>query len=351
MAGTLYGFPFNEELFNYRWGQEPDPITTALIDSGAMVADAEIANQIAAGSEVYTVPFYNTLDGTPVNYDGKTDITAAETSGGSQSGIVYGRAISWKARDFTFDFNKADPMGNIVSQVSRYWDKYRQSVMLAVLKGIFGVNGTTHATGADEDFLEAWELHTTNIASATANTVAETNKIGATTLFDAVVKACGDKAAGQFNLAIMHSVVAKNLAGTNLLEFRKYTDPMGIERQLPITDINGMTVVVSDLVPTSTGTTSQETEYTTYLVGNGFLRYAPAPVKVPSEIDRDPKTNGGEDLLYTRIRETILPNGFSYVKGGSDAVSPTDEMLATATKYMPIFDPKCLACAQVISNG
>ena len=351
MAGTLYGFPFNEELFDYMWRNAPDPITTALIESGVLVYDAEIANQISKGSEVYTVPFYNVLQGTPVNYDGKTDIPANETSGGTQSGIVYGRAIAFKARDFTFDFNRADPMMSIAAQVARFWDKQRQGTMLSIIKGIFGVGASTHAGDDPDDYAEAWESHTTNIASATANTVTDANKIGATTIGDATVKACGDRAVGQFNLAIMHSVVAQNLAGTQLLEFRKYTDPMGIERTLPITDINGMTVIVYDGVPTAQGTVSKMTEYDSYVFSGGALRYAPAPVKNPVEAARDPKTNGGEDLLYTRVRETILPNGFSYVKGAGDAVSPTDAMLGTPTKYAPIFDPKCIGAVRIVSNG
>ena len=347
MPGTLYGFPYNEELFDYYYRNEPDPITTALVESGAMVNDPEIAQQISKGSELYTVPFYKTIGGDPVNYDGKTDITATDTEGGFQTGVVYGRAKAWKARDFVYDFHKANPMAVIAGQVNRYWAKQRQITLLSILNGIFAVNSTVHS---DDEFSKEWEAHTVNIAAA-STTIAETNKVTDTTISDATVKACGDLAFGSFGLAIMHSAVAQHLADTQLLEYRKYTDPMGIERSLPIVDINGLTVIVYDGVPTAQGSTSKATEYTSYVLGNGALRYAPAPVKAPYEPFRDPKTNGGEDLLYTRLRETICPNGFTYIPQSGDAVSPTNEMLAEGKRYKPIFEPKCLPMVRIVSNA
>ena len=348
MAKSLFGFPYDEELFSYLYGQEPDPITTALLDSGAMVYDGEIAAQISNGSNLYTVPFHKTLGGEPVNYDGKTNITADETTAATQTGVVWGRAKAWKRRDFTVDFNNVDPMHAIVSQTKRFWDKQTQKDMLTVLKAIFGINSTVHS---DDAFSKAFEAHTLDIASTSDGQMTEANKIGATTLGDATVKACGDNALGKFNLAVMHSTVAQNLAGTNLLEYRKYTDPMGIQRTLPIVDINGMTVIVFDGVPTEEDSTSHLMEYTTYLLGDGALRYAPAPVDVPFEAARDASTNGGMDLLYTRRRHTICPNGITYVPQSDEPASVTDAQLAESKRFKPVFDPKCLPFARVVSNG
>lgn len=349
MAGTLYGFPFDEELFYRNWRNAPDPVTTALVDSGVMVEDAEIATMIAGGSDLYSVPFYNVIGGEPVNYDGKTDITADDTDATYQTGVVFGRAKAWRARDFVVDYHKADPMGQIVSQVASYWAKQRQNQLINILGALFGV---TKPSGSPEnpEFYDQWALHTTDLSSASA-TVAEGNKLGATSIGDAAVKACGDLATGKFALAVMHSVVAQNLAGLQLLEFRKYTDPTGIERQLPIADINGKTVIVSDRVPYVAATDSSAAKYTTYVLGAGALRHADAPVMVPVETERDAKTNGGEEYLYTRKRETMLPNGFSYTKKSSDGPSPTDAMLGESARYNPVFDPKCLGFARIVSNG
>ena len=336
MPGMLYGYPFNEELFNYRWRNEPDMVSTALIESGAVQQNAEIANQISMGSDVYTVPFYKVLTGEPANYDGNTDVPVVDPEGSYQSGIVFGRTQGWGERDFTIDYNHADPMGQIVSQVSKFWRKYDQTILLAILNGVFGVTG---ATG-----FEQWDEHTLDI-SASGGTTSDDNKVGATTFGDAAVKACGDAANGAFGLAIVHSQVANRLAGLNLLEFAKYTDARGIERPLPIGYINGYTVVVTDQVPVDSG------KYTSYLLGAGAIQTADAPVDTPSEVVRDAKTKGGRTELITRVRKTFHPNGFSYTKGASDAPSPTIEMLGDSAKWAPVFDPKAIAMAKVVSNG
>lgn len=350
MAATLYGYPYDEELFAYRWRNEPDPITTALLNSGAMVANSEIASMVAGTSNLYTVPFYKVITGDPVNYDGATDIEATETEGGYQSGIVYGRAQAWKARDFIFDFHKGDPMGQIVSQVNYFWDKYRQTTLLAILEAVFGVTVPDDADDTVAQWYTDWANHITDLTSGSTE-VSDDNKVGATTFADAAVNACGDLAVGQFGLAIMHSKVAANLAGTQLVEYRKYTDSMGIERSLPIADINGYTVVISDQVPYTAATDSSAATYTSYLLGNGAVHYAPASVRRPVEADRDPKTNGGEDLLYTRIRETMLPNGFSYTPASGDGVSPDLDTLGSSDRYSLIWDPKAIAMAKIVSNG
>lgn len=340
MAGTLYGFPFNEELFSYKWRNEPDTVNTALYESGAIQVNAEIAAQISQGSDTYTVPFYKTIGGTPANYDGKTDMPVVDTEGGYQSGIVFGRMQGWKAKDFIVDFHKADPMGQIASQVARFWNKYDQGIILSILNAVFGITPSTE--------MAQWSEHVLDISSATS-TVADANKVGETTFGDAAVKACGDAAKGAFSLAFMHSTVANRLDGLELVEFAKYTDERGIERPLPIAYVNGYTVVVTDQVPVDTS--GDNPKYTSYLLGTGAIQTADANVKVPVEVDRDPVKNGGEEMLYTRVRKTFLPNGFTYTKVAGDTPSPTDAALGTSSRYAPIYDPKSIAMAKIVSNG
>ena len=339
MAGTFLNYPFDEELFDYRWRNEPDVVKTALLESGAMVVNGDIASQISNGSNYYTVPFYRNLaDTEPQNYDGQTDIEVEETKGDTASGIVWGRSHGWKERDFVRDFNSgADPMGLVVSQVGRYWARWRQRVLAGILEACFACDGGDYAT--------EWALHTTDL-SASGGTVAAGNKLAEASLSEAAQKACGDNAPGMFGLAIMHSKCALNLAKLDLLEFRRYTDPAGITRQLPIADAEGYTIVVDDSLGDPEGG-----KYTTYLLGHGAVNYAPAPVQRPSELARDGKTNGGQTELYTRLRETMLPNGFTYVKQDGDGVSPTDEQLREAARWKPVYDPKAIPMVRLVTNG
>lgn len=348
MAGTFLNYPFDEELFYMQWQTEPDPTKLAMINSGAVAENAAIRQLISNGSNFYTFPIYNLIGGTPDNYDGTSNITMDEPDGKYQSGVVYGRAHSWKARDFVFDFNSgADPMRQISSQVARYWQKQRQKIILGILDGVFGATAAFDST--DTATPAAWTNHTTNIAATTATVTAD-NKLGETTLGDAIQKAVGDNM-DIFSMVWMHSRVAANLANLELLQYRKYTDAQGIQRTLKIADYNGHTVIIDDDVPVadSTKATGQK-EYTSYVLGRGALQHASAPVKVPVEIGRDMLTAGGYDYLVTRFRESFHPNGFSFQLPTS-CISPTDAQLKASANWKIITDPKCIPLVRIISNG
>lgn len=345
MPGTFLGYPFDEEIFLMNWRAAQDPTRTAMIDSGAVQRNAEIARMIANGSNLYTIPFYNVLGGDDDNYDGATDMTVTDPTGGSQTGVVYGRMHAWRDKDFIRDFNSgANPMQQISSQVAKYWNKKRQNRLIGIMNGIFGITGN-----------DGWSLHTTNIAfAATSGTAGEANMVGEASAAEAVQKAVGDNA-GIFSLAIMHSKVALNLAKQNLLQFRKYTDAAGIERTINIADWNGYTVIIDDGVPVATNAKDVTAkDYTTYLFGTGAIQFAEAPVDTPVETSRTVLTNGGYNILATRLRETLHPNGFSYTlpkSGGVNVSSPSDAQLATAAQWSCVVDPKLIPIARIISNG
>ena len=340
MPGTFLNFPFDEELFLMQWQAAQDPVITALLTSGALVEDATIRDMIRNGSNLYTIPFYNVLGGEEDNYDGQTDITETEHSGASQSGVVYGRAHSWMDRDFVHDFNSgADPMRSIVDQTSHFWAKKKQARMVKILTAVFGITGNDN-----------WDLHTLNIAS-TASTASDANKVDAASATDAMQQANGDNA-GVYSMAVMHSKVAANLAKQQLLQYRKYTDPMGIERIVNIADWNGLTVIVDDGVPaTASASATGEMEYTTYLFGRGALLGASAPVKTPVETGRETKKYGGYDYLINRLRETIHPNGFSWTMDMAATASPTDVNLGNTSNWKLVADPKLIPMARLITNG
>lgn len=352
MAGKFLGYPFDEEIFLMNWKAALDPTKTAMIESGAVVQDAEVARLIANGSNTYTIPIYNVLSGSDDNYDGETNITVSAPDAHSQTGVVYGRAHAWKDQDFVHDFNSgANPTVQIASQVAKYWQKKRQNRLIGIMGGIFSI--------ADDstDYWDEWQKHTLNICSASSS-ASDANMVSEATAAEAAQKAVGDNS-NIFTMAIMHSKIALALSKLNLLQFRKYTDASGIERTVNIADYNGMTVIVDDGVPVSaSASVTGGLEYTTYLFGAGAIRMASAPVKHPVETDRISLTAGGYDVLINRFRETLHPNGFSYTlpyvagSSGPKVVSPTDLQLgAYANWSLAGCDPKSIAMARIISNG
>lgn len=343
MPGTYLNYPFDEDIFLQAWAAEPDPVRTALLSSGVMVADPLIASALQNDGNSYSIPFYETLTGDPVNYDGGTDITSTETSGGYQSGIAYGRAKGFTARDFVAELSGSDPMGHIAASVGRYWDKVRQSILIKILDAVFGITG-------DDD----WEKHTIDL-SAAAGASPTPSLIEATTLGDVATEVLGDNRSA-FSVAIMHSAVANTLEKLQALEYWKYTDANGMQRPMRIASANGFTVIVDDGVPTtatsSGGSSTTLGTYTTYLLGAGVLRQAPGRLDHPVEVSRDPAKNGGQDTLYTRIRESIHPNGFSFkIPSSSWTNSPTDAQLAASENWERKFEAKAIPMAKLITNG
>ncbi len=335
---TYLNFPFDQEVFVQSWEAAPDPTKAAMIDCGALVEDSLIASRIQTDGCLYTVPFYSILEGDPDNYDGATDISTAEPAAGSQTGVVYGRGKGFTARNFASELSGSDPMGHIASTIGKYWAKQRQKALLSILDAIFGISGSSGNA-------KKWkENHILNLASS-----ATPYTIGATDLNDLATMALGDNKQ-LFSLAIMHSNVAKSLENQQLLEFWKYTDVNGIERPTTLASVNGYTVVIDDSVPVETSDSG--TSYTTYLLGEGAIRTAKGRVEVPAEVYRDPMKNGGQDTLYTRIRETIHPNGFSFAAPSSDWTnSPTDAQLSASANWSLAFDPKAIPIAKLVTNG
>ena len=182
-------------------------------------------------------------------------------------------------------------------------------------------------------------------------------KFDETTLNNTMQKALGDNKA-KFALAIMHSQVSTNLENLNLIAYMKYTDKDGIERDMAIGTLNGRTVLVDDNMPAEPQGDGSVL-YTTYVLGNGAIEYTNCGVKVPYEMSRDPKTNGGEETLYSRQRKVFSPIGISFKN--TSIISPTNAQLESGAnwtiansnglgneKYYPI---KAIPIARIITKG
>lgn len=327
-TAMFLGYPFDKELFIQMWTEAPDPILTAMLNSGAMVQDSLIENRISGDGNYYTIPFYNPLEGDPSNYNGMTDVNVSETTGTSQSGIVYGRSKGFMARDFQGELSGSDPMGHIARTVARYWAKQRQRILIGIIDGVFD---TTDA-GAF-----ATEFKSTHILGTGAS-------IGVTDANRLMTKSMGDHKQ-EYSMAIMHSIVAERLENMQVLEFWKQTMADGIQRPLPLASYNGLTVIIDDGVPVNGN------EYTTYLFGNGVLRQANGRVDNPTGVERDEIKYGGTETLVTRLRETIHPNGFHFtVPTTGWTESPTDTQLFDGANWGVRFNPKAIALSKLVTT-
>lgn len=394
---------FNGEVFQKYVERIPNTKRNELIKSRAIRQRPDLAQAMAdqTGGNYITTPLLGLISGsTPTNYDGATNISPSGTETYTHSRVVVGRANGWTEKDFSFDITGGeDFMENVAQQISEYWDEIDQDTLVHILNGIFKMSDT-----AGQAF----------IASHSYDVTGKTNSNGilgcmdGTTMNTAMQRACGDNK-GKFTLAAMHSNVATNLENLKLLVYLKYNDANGLERELSIGTLNGRLVLVDDSMPSeeiaaeyaktsdqtvdatktyytrsgSAGayvytpvaspvdaslstyyemTAEAYTKYTTYVLGDGAIEYTDCGAKVPYEMDRDPKTNGGEDTLYSRQRKCWAPYGINFTKSSMSSLSPTDAELetganwelvnngksSTARKYI---NAKAIPIARILSRG
>lgn len=342
---------FNPEAFGYMVQRVPNLTMNELKKSRALAGNPDIRNVFANqdGTAYARLVMRGLIDGDAVNYDGGTDITASSTKTFEQGVVVIGRAKAWVERDFSYDVTGGvDFMQNISEQVAQYKDTLDQDTILAVLKGIFSMTGTKN--------LEFVNGHTTQVDG----------NCGATTLNTAMNKACGANK-GKFTLVFVHSDVATGLENLNLLEHLKYTDKDGVTRPLHLATWSGRLVVIDDSLPTEAvaqqGETPAHTLYTSYVLGNGAIGYEDIGAKVPYEMGRDPKVNGGQDTLYMRQRKVFAPFGLSYEKANQASLSPTPAELENGANWTLVhsgetvaanrsyINHKAIPIARIISKG
>lgn len=353
---------FNPQAFGQYVDRIPNLKRNELLKSKALKASSEIRGLF--NSQTTTaygrIPMFGNLDGAALNYDGQTDITATSTETFERGVVVYGRAKAWIEKDFSEDITGGvDFMDNVAQQVAQYWEEIDQDVLLSILSGIFAMTGVKN--------LEFVTNHTYDITAKTGDDSQGNplSKVGPATLNNAMQQACGQNKS-KFAIVIMHSAVATNLENLRLFKYLQYTDGDGIQRDLTIGTWNGRIVLVDDSMPIEEvpedGGNPAYTKYTTYVLGEGAFDYEDIGAKVPYEMARDAKTNGGQDTLYSRQRKVLAPYGISYEKKSQATLSPTNSEFADGQNWSLVhndgagaarkaIDHKAIPIARVISQG
>ena len=434
MAGIFDKKYFNNEVFSKYLDTLENPKLNKFMEAGIFATRNDLKSMLVdqTGGNYIVVPMKGRIGGDPVNYDGDTNITATGIGTYKQGMVVIGRAKAWSELDFSTDITGEDFMDDIASQVGDYWAEIDQDTILSTLKGIFATSN---------------DFTTNHIYDITSETV---KTVGATTLNSAIQKASGDKKE-KFKVVITHSVVSTNLENANVVEYLKYTDSKGIERELGLGTWNGRLLLVDDSVganysytgagvytvtvggtiaegdkltvlgetvtadsdddavdlatavvsalgtlddysvsrsqavitfteksghygagaPTANiestaGTVDVATttapaytaSYNTYVLGENAFTYANVGAKVPSEVDRDSRTDGGIDFLVTRQRKVFAPFGFSFKASAMASDSPTKSELESGSSWEIVKDAsgnpiphKLIPIAKIVSQG
>lgn len=317
--------------------QEKQIEKNAFIQSGIMVADAGLVALCAQSGMGGEYDQIKPLDMSEPNYasDNSTDTKASDKLGTQQ--LKYRKAArtkQWSAMDIARGVGLNDPMVGIADRVGDYWSTDVQRRLINSMVGIYEDNKANYSSDMIVDV--------SNDASgaATADELAN-----AKNFLDALaLKGDMDNISG----FAVHSSVYYGLR-----QLRQLVDTHDPITNTSFTTLEGKSIIFDDSLPAVMG--SNRIAYTSILFGGGAVAYGEGnmPNTIASELFRNPNAgNGsGEDTLYSRRTDIIMPVGFSWENTAVAGLSATYAELQNAANWTRVWDPKNIPVSFLVSNG
>lgn len=314
---------------------------TRLIQSGALVRDAQIDGMLSGGGLTFNVPSWKDLANVPENVStddakGVNDAVPQKTGTGQEVAVRMNRNQSWSEADLVSTLAGADPAASIAARVGDYWSRRMQAVFVATMKGVFADNAA--APSGSEHVLN----DLTNDISSTVYSAGVTD-FNAAAFLDAILT-IGDSMQ-DLTMVMVHSVVYGRMQKNNLIDF--IPDARG-EVMIPV--YQGKQVIVDDGMPNASGV------YDTWIFGAGAVRLGVGTPRVPTEIFRNPEAGagGGQETLYNRVEWCLHPVGHKYAgsapNGGPSNLATTNN-LAHAGSWQRVYpERKQIKIARLITR-
>lgn len=317
MATTRLSDIYNPLTFARR-SQEAQLELNKFINSGILVSDAMLQEQIGAGGNIGELTNYNPLGTPEPNYsndDPAVNSTPQKVDSVKMRFRLANQNQSWSVMDLSRDLALEDPVGAITSRIGQYWATTNERRLIRSCLGIL----------ADNVANDAGDM-VVNVATDAAGAVTDAERISADVVLDAK-QTMGDHA-GSLAAIAMHSVIFTRLQKQNLIVYIP-----NARGEIVIPTYLNYTVVVDDSLPAVMGV--NRVTYTCILFGRGQWGWANGRVETPSERLRKPDAGngGGEERIYSRRSDLIHPFGFSFTSNSVAGQSATLTELATAANW------------------
>ena len=284
---------------------------TALVQAGVAQLNPVIVAQLRAGSDAFTVPFWNDLgdDEADIANDEPDDLsTPRKINAGNQKVRKSFLHNSWSAMNLASELAGSDAIARIQSRVAAYWERQLQRRLIAALSGVMADN---IANDASDMVLDITAL------------AGEAAKFSADAVIDATAE-LGDNF-GAVTAIAMHSDKYRAALKADMID--SIPDSQGN----PIRIYRGLAVIVDDGLPVTGG------NYTSILFGAGAVGYgiAPPTIAEATEVENVPSAGngGGMQVLHSRMNLAIHPAGYSWVEGVLVENSPSQADLRLATHW------------------
>lgn len=310
---------------------------TALVMSGVAQRNAVIAAQLRAGSDAFSVPFWNDLgndEADLVSDDPASFSTPNKINATKQLVRKSFLHQSWSSMNLASELAGSDAIGRIQGRTAAYWERQLQRRLIASLQGILADN----VANDDNDML----LDITGEAGAAA-------QFSASAVIDAS-GSLGDNMSSVSAIALHSDIYRKALKDDLIATIQ---DSQGRNFQT----FRGLVVVVDDGLPkvnVAADPDPVDYEYTSILFGPGAVGYGIAePVTAAgTEIENIPSAGdgGGQQVLHSRVNLAVHPAGFTWVESSVSADSPSIAELQAAANWNRVVERKAVPLAFLLSK-
>lgn len=302
---------------------------TALVESGILVRNSVIIDQLTAGADSFSVPFWRDLGNEEANIV-SDDPAQLSTPNKIQAGKQFIRKSflhqSWSAMNLASELAGADAIGRIQDRATAYWNRQTQRRLVASLNGILADNVANDASDMVVDI--------SGEAGAAANFSADAVIDTAGTLGDAMDTVTG---------MAVHSDIYRRMLKDDLIEFIKPS-----EGSLALPTYRGLAVIIDDGMPVATGV------YTSALFGAGAVGYGlTAPrIAAGTEVENLPSAGkgGGQQILHSRVNLAVHPAGFAWVEDTIAGDSPSIAELSDAAHWDRVVERKAVPLAFLVAK-
>jgi hypothetical protein len=310
---------------------EQSMLSTAFYQSGVLLPNGEMASQLQAGAQQFTVPFWSDIP------DIEADITTDNASVLSTPQKITAAAQlvrksflhqSWSEMSLASELSGSEALARVQSRVLAYWDRQWEKRLIASLLGVLYSNVANNASDMVNDIHAA--SGTVTLPGTTVTVPA--NQFSGVAVINTALT-LGDRMNDVKGIAMHSAIYARALAANELTFFKPS------ENDLTIAIYKGMTVIVDDSLVT--GTTGV---YITILFGPGAVGFAVAEPRTGygTEIWRTPAAGngGGQTTLHSRFDVAIHPLGYAFTGASVAGVSPILSELALAANWGRVYSQR-----------
>lgn len=298
------------------------------IQSGIIQADPQFDALVgaASGGSTVNMPFWNDLAGDSQVLDDSTPLITKKMTSSQDLAAIQNRGDAWKHNDLAGLLAGSDPAKAAADLVADYWNRDRQKLLIASLKGVFAA--ASMATNLHQIYVNA-------------GVPGEANVINGRTFLDAQ-QVMGDSKETLAAIA-MHSQTETALAKQNLIAYQ-----MDSEGQPTIKTFMGRPVIVDDGLPVRA--VGDANVFTTYLFGRGAFGLGTDNVSLNQQAEGGFGTKAveffrealaGNSGLINRQRFILHPRGVKWTSTVQAKITgPTNAELANGSNWTRVFESK-----------